>query len=494
MKATELLGVLHNYQLIGESIDGLEISTIVNDNREIQANCCFVAIRGETFDGHDAVKDVVRAGAKLIIIEKYRDEWKELAATFVVVSSSYRVQAILANQFFDQPSTKLRVVGITGTNGKTTTSSMLSDLLEILDHSTGLIGTMHYKVADTFYPAINTTPNAMRLQQLYYEMVEVGCQDVAIEASSHALNLGRLWYTDVDCGIFTNISREHLDFHHTMENYAQAKSLLFSQMGQRFIDGKPRVAIINQDDEFAEMMIQAGASEVFTYSLKDSTATAYGSNYGANDRGVCFDLHYNSDKYHVQLPMMGNYNAMNFMAVFLCLVEYYGYDVQDVLTATEKFTGVEGRMQSIEEGQDFQIVVDFAHTVEAIEQVLSELKKVSHKDLIVVFGHSGGNRDSGARPEIGDTLFKLASKIVFTADNPRFENVTKISQEMIQDHDEKPYVIIEDREEATKFAIGNAEKNDMVVFLGKANEPFQVIGAESLPYDEVAIIQTILHK
>ena len=239
MEVGELLSVLVDVQIFGTDYSTLELSSIVNDTRKVTENGSFIAIKGENFDGHDALDDVIKAGAKLLIVEKLPGNWKELDAMFVKVTSTYRAQAVLASKFFNMPSESLNLVAVTGTNGKTTTSTMISDLLNALGHKTGLIGTIHYKVDETYYPAVNTTPNALELQRLYNEMLIAGCKDAIIEASSHALSLGRIWYSDIDCAIFTNLTREHLDFHKTMDNYAYAKSLLFAQLGQQFHNGKP---------------------------------------------------------------------------------------------------------------------------------------------------------------------------------------------------------------------------------------------------------------
>ena len=489
MEVGELLSVLVDVQIFGTDYSTLELSSIVNDTRKVTENGSFIAIKGENFDGHDALDDVIKAGAKLLIVEKLPENWKELDAMFVKVTSTYRAQAVLASKFFNMPSESLNLVAVTGTNGKTTTSTMISDLLNALGHKTGLIGTIHYKVDETYYPAVNTTPNALELQRLYNEMLIAGCKDAIIEASSHALSLGRIWYSDIDCAIFTNLTREHLDFHKTMDNYAYAKSLLFAQLGQQFHNGKPRLAIINLDDPYHEVMSQATGANIVNYSLKNSNATVFADNI-TNYRGATsFQLYYKGQTYSVTLPMLGEYNVSNYLAAFLCMTVYYGYDVAAVLTATEQFHGVAGRMQSINEGQNFTAIVDFAHTPDALERVLSELSERKQGKLIVLTGHSGGNRDSGARPEIGDLLFKYADEIVFTADNPRYESIDKIVSELVQQHDEKTFITIAKREEAIAYAVETAQTDDIIFFAGKGGEAYQVIEDQYVPYNEVEVVR-----
>lgn len=498
MQQNELISVLYDAKIINEDLLTNEVSSIVNDNRLVQEGSCFIAIKGENFDGHDAIQDAIDKGSELIIVEEEPAFANELKATIVVVSSTFRAQAILANQFYNQPSTKLKIVAVTGTNGKTTTSNMISQLLESLNHKTGVIGTLHYKVDQTFYPAVNTTPNALELQKLFNEMIEADCTDALIEASSHALQLGRLWYTDIDCAIFTNLTREHLDFHKTMENYANAKSLLFSQLGQKFIDGRPRLAILNKDDNYYKMMEQATSADIVTYSLLDHNATAYAHSITEKNGQTQFTLDYANNSYEVELAMRGSYNVSNYLASFLTLCKFYGYSAEVIIEATSNFKGVDGRMQIINEGQDFEVVVDFAHTPDALERVLQELIKHKGEDqrIIALMGHSGGNRDNGMREPLGDILFHYADEIVFTADNPRFEPVEKIVNEMIGTHqnDNKPYSIIKDRAVAVEHAIGIARTNDIVLFAGKGGEPYQVIGNEKIPYNEVQTVIDAIHR
>lgn len=496
MLSKELISVLHDTQIINHQYLDEPINALVNDTRQVMPGSCFIAIRGENFDGHGAIKEVAAKGARLIIVEEIPSIPEQYPAAIVKVPSTFRAQAILANKFYHEPSSQLKVVAVTGTNGKTTTSSMISQLLEALNHKTGLIGTIVYKVGKQYYPAINTTPNALELQKLFNEMVENNCTDAIIEASSHALALGRLWYTDIDCAIYTNLTREHLDFHHTMEGYAAAKSLLFSQLGQKFVEGKPRLAIINLDDPYADVMKQATAADIVSYSLTDENATAYAHSIIADGGETQFILSSDGASYRVELPMRGTYNVSNFLAAFLCLNKYYKIPAEEIIEAMSYFEGVSGRMQAINEGQPFEIIVDFAHTTDALERVLQELSnnKEPGQRLITLFGHSGGNRDSGARPDLGALLFKYSDEIIFTADNPRFESVAKIAQDMIGSHQEKPYKIIENRMEAVNHLISYAQAGDILLFAGKGGESYQVIGKDNIPYDEVQTIITALKE
>ncbi len=498
MNQRELLQPLRNYQLVNQAnLLDEPVTALVNDTCQVIPGACFIAIRGERFDGHQAVADVINQGAQLIVlceavpeIDTYRDQ-----ATFVIVPSTIRAEALLANRYYEEPSRSLEMIAITGTNGKTTTANMINDLLEGLDHKTGMIGTMHYKVDQTYYPAVNTTPNALKLQSLFHEMVEEEVTDAVIEASSHALQLGRLWYTEVDCAVYTNLSREHFDFHKTMENYAYAKSLLFSQLGQSLQGDKTKLAVLNADDEHASIMAQATSAEIVTYSLVNPSATAFADNIRLLDNHTTFTLHINGQSYPVRIPMLGTYNISNYMAAFLVLHVYYGYEAATIINATQQnFTGVAGRMEMIHSEADFEVVIDFAHTVDALANVMAELNRFKEGRLITVFGHSGGNRDSGARPELGDVLFKYSDEIVFTADNPRHEEVASICQMMIGDHDEKPYSIIDNRQQAVKYALELAQTNDIVLFAGKGGEPYQIIGDDKIPYDEAAYVKEQLRR
>ncbi|MBK0348514.1 UDP-N-acetylmuramoyl-L-alanyl-D-glutamate--2,6-diaminopimelate ligase [Aerococcaceae bacterium zg-ZJ1578] len=494
MNAVNLINKIQTAIVYGEPLENKQIQSLVHDTRQVSANSCFIAIRGERFDGHQAIEAVVAAGATVVIVEELQESWLQLPVSIVVVGSTFRAQAMLANAFYGEPSTKLNVVAITGTNGKTTTSSMISEWLMTLNRKTGLLGTLHYKVDQTYYPAVNTTPNALELQRLFNEMVEVGCDDAIIEASSHALQLGRLWYTDVDCAIFTNLTREHLDFHHTMQEYAFAKSLLFAQLGQQFHNGKPKVAIVNADDPYSHIMTQATAAEIVTYSTQHTNATVYATDIQMKQHHMIFILHDRDKEYDISLKMIGEYNVLNYLAAYCCLAYYYQIEPLQIIAAADKFNGVMGRTQIVDCQQPFQVVVDFAHTPDAIENVLSTVSSNKKGKLITLIGHSGGNRDSGARPEIGDIVFQYSDYIVFTADNPRHEPVQKICKELIGEHTEKDYVIIEDRIEAIHYALSIAQPNDSVVFAGKGGESYQVIGDEYVPFNEVEIIEHYLQQ
>ena len=256
----------------------------------------------------------------------------------------------------------------------------------------------------------------------------------------------------------------------------------------------PRLAIINADDPYASIMMQATSADVLTYSLQDSKASAYADQLAVKDGNQTFRLHYRNQTYQVVSPMLGAYNVANFMAAFLCLVDYYHVQPQTVVDLMLSFGGVEGRMQRLDLGQEFQVVVDFAHTPDAIERVLQELKAQEPKRLVTIIGHSGGNRDSGARPEIGDKVFEYSDWIIFTADNPRHKPVAKICAELIGSHNEVPYKVIEDRKEAIDYVISQAQAGDLLVFAGKGSEPYQIIGDDKLPYDEVTEIEAAVTR
>lgn len=502
MQIIQLIEVLIDYKYLTGPFNDQEVTKLTNDSRKVRENSCFVAIKGERFDGHSVLEEVIENGAVLLVCQSVSPQIIALAhrkqVTIVQVASTYRVQALLAHKFYGEPSSQLHLVAVTGTNGKTTTSSMISYFLEQAQRKTGLIGTLYYKVGDKILPGLNTTPDAMTLHNLYHEMLQTGCQDAIIEASSHALALGRIAYSDVDCAIFTNLTREHLDFHKTMDNYAYAKSLLFAQLGQAFHGGMPRLAIINQDDPYSEIMKAATSATILTYSLKDQSATVFADHIEQESKGLSFDLHFKGQVYKAFLPMMGQYNVMNFMAAFLCLVYDYHFEVEWILKETQVFPGVTGRMQIIEEGQDFNVVVDFAHTPDALDNVLKQVsdqvKQKGEGQVVALFGHSGGNRDSAARPELGDILFNCADRIIFTADNPRSEPVRKIVDEMIGDHQEDKYDYIEDREEAIRYAVSIMNPGDTLLLAGKGGETYQVIGDEYLPYDEIQVVRQCLRE
>ena len=491
MLASELLSYIKLKKICG-NIENVNIDYISQDNRNIKENTAFICIEGNTVDGHSFVESARANGAKLFIASKnISDKCGDIPVVYV--KDTLKVMGLLANILYKCPSEKLFMVGITGTNGKTTTSYLINHIFETCNMKTGLIGTIHHKIGNRVIPTKNTTPISVDLQGLLNEMVTEKCDCCVMEVSSHALALNRVLGCDFDCAIFTNLSHEHLELHKTMENYANTKELLFTQLGHNLKNGKLKTAILNIDEKYAKIYSEHIPTEIITYGIKDSSADFYADNISFDDWKMRFDLHVLEKVYKVETNLVGVFNVYNVLAA-ICAAFTKGISISDSIEALKSFSGVSGRMEIVNSDRKYKIIIDFAHTPDGLINVLETLNKVSHNRIITLIGHSGGNRDSSMRPDLGRIALENSDEVVFTADNPRHETIRKIVSELVSDCDKKNYTIVEDRKEAIEYAFEIARENDIVLLAGKGAEPYQVIGDEYIPYSEIETVKEILNK
>ena len=326
------------------------------------------------------------------------------------------------------------------------------------------------------------------MHETLQKVKEIGGDTCIMEVSSHALQLGRVWGIDYNVAVFTNLTHEHLDLHKTMENYAHAKSLLFSQLGNHSKNGKPRVAILNRDEEHYEQFAYSTPCEVISYGFSEK-ADIRATNVQTNGATTSFTVTMNGQELPVVIPMIGLFNVYNVLAAFAVAV-VNGISLERAVSRMKRFPGVGGRMQLIQQGQPFQVIIDFAHTPDGLQNVLETLEKVKVNRVITIMGHSGGNRDSSMRPELGEIAFDKSDYVILTADNPRNEPLEKIYAEILAGRkDEKTaYECIDNRESAVKRALEIAQEGDILLFAGKGVEPYQVIGDEYIPYNEVETV------
>ncbi len=491
MLASELLSYLKVKKICG-NIENINIEYISQDNRNIKENTAFICIEGNTVDGHSFVESVVKNGAKLLIASKDVSD-KSGNVPVVYVKDTLKVMGLLANVLYKCPSEKLFMVGITGTNGKTTTSYLINHIFETCNMKTGLIGTIHHKIGNKVIPTKNTTPISVDLQGFLNEMVIENCKCCVMEVSSHALALDRVLGCDFDCAIFTNLSHEHLELHKTMENYANTKELLFTQLGHNLKNGKLKTAILNSDDEYSKRFAEHIPSEIITYGINDKNADFFADNISFDDWKMRFDLHFLDEVYRVETNLVGVFNVYNVLAS-ICAGYVKGISISDILEALKSFTGVSGRMEIVESNRNYKIIIDFAHTPDGLINVLETLNKVPHSRIITMIGHSGGNRDSSMRPDLGKIALENSDEVIFTADNPRHESISKIVSELVSECDKSNYTVVEDRKEAIEYAFEIAKENDIVLLAGKGAEPYQVIGDEYFPYSEIDTVKEILKK
>ncbi|MBW8348634.1 UDP-N-acetylmuramoyl-L-alanyl-D-glutamate--2,6-diaminopimelate ligase [Bacillus sp. IITD106] len=452
-----------------------EVTSIANNHKKVEPGSFFICITGHVFDGHHFAKEAVDRGAVAILAERKLD----LEVPVIVVKDTTRAMAILADAFYGHPTQHLHLIGITGTNGKTTTSHLIEAIFRDYKKITGLIGTINMKIGDRTIETKNTTPDSLVLQSVFHEMVSEKVDTAIMEVSSHALVQGRVNGCDYDVAVFTNLSQDHLDYHHTMEEYRLAKSLLFSKLGNSYYKNK-KFAVLNADDKATKKFIVETSAHVVTYGI-DSPSDFMASNINLENGGTSFTLHTPEGKRDITLNLMGRFNIYNALASIAAA--YVSNIPLDLIVQTiEKATGVPGRFESVNGGQDFSVIVDYAHTPDSLENVLKTIQQFAKKRIFAVVG-CGGDRDPSKRPLMAEIACKYSTNPIFTSDNPRSENPLSILADM-----EKgavgDYQIIPDRTEAITSAIQEARNGDVVLIAGKGHETYQIIGDQVFDFDD----------
>ena len=492
MFAKELADLLVIKRVEG-SLENIVVDKLAQDSRKVVPNTMFFCIEGVTVDGHLFAGKAKELGANVFVASKPIKE-QVGDSPVIYVKDVTRVMTLFANHFYGYPSESLNMIGVTGTNGKTTVTHMVDYLLEELGKPTALIGTMYRKIGEERIETRNTTPEILTVHETLQKIKEIGGDTCIMEVSSHALQLGRVWGIDYNVAVFTNLTHEHLDLHKTMENYAHAKSLLFSQLGNHSKNGKPRVAILNRDQECFEQFVYSTSAEIISYGFTEE-ADIRATEIESNGAMTTFVVTVNGEKFPVMIPMIGLFNVYNVLAAFgVAIVN--GISLSKAIEKIAKFPGVGGRMQLIQKGQPFQVIIDFAHTPDGLENVLSTLEEVKMNRVITIMGHSGGNRDSSMRPELGKIAFEKSDYVILTADNPRQEPLEKIYSEIVsgRNNENTPYECVDDRKQAIERALEIAQEGDILLFAGKGVEPYQVIGEEYIPYNEVETVVQALEK
>jgi UDP-N-acetylmuramoyl-L-alanyl-D-glutamate--2,6-diaminopimelate ligase len=475
MKLQTLLSYLHDFTTyVGENPT---ITSIEMDSRQVKKGALFICIKGFTVDGHDFAKQAVENGAVAIIAERPLD----VDAPVIVVRDSRRAMAVLADAFYGQPTHQLHLIGVTGTNGKTTTTHIIERIARKANKKTGLIGTVHIKIGDDTYPTKNTTPESLLLQRTFKQMVDEGVDVAVMEVSSHALHMGRVHGCDYDVAVFTNLTQDHLDYHGTMEEYRNAKGLLFSQLGNRYDHKRPKFAVLNNDDPASQYYKHMTAATVITYGIEtDSDIMA--KRIDIVPSGMSFDLITPHGTVRVKTRLIGLFNVYNLLAaVSASLVSGIPFSV--IVEAIEEISGVAGRFETVDEGQNFTVIVDYAHTPDSLENVLKTIRQFAQKKVYVVVG-CGGDRDRTKRPLMAKTAVKYADVAIFTSDNPRSEEPEQILRDMEAGVSSERYVTIVDRKEAIYYAVEQAQEGDIILIAGKGHETYQIIGDRVIDFDD----------
>ncbi|MCY0882065.1 MAG: UDP-N-acetylmuramoyl-L-alanyl-D-glutamate--2,6-diaminopimelate ligase [Firmicutes bacterium] len=485
----ELQPLLSQAQLIGE--ETVEVTGIAYDSRLVKPGNLFCAIPGFRTDGHLYCADAAQRGAQSFLVE--RAEAIPAGFSGLVVKNAREAMAVAANQFFGVPSRRLMMVGVTGTNGKTTITHLIRYLLESENMPCGLTGTLHTLIGQDVYTVLHTTPEAPDLQSLLRHMVDRGMQAAVMEVSSHALALRRVDKVEYDIAVFTNLTQDHLDFHPTFEDYFAAKALLFQRLNESEKNG-PHAALINIDDAYGARMAQISTAPVLTYGI-NHPADMSAENVRITPKGSQFVAHFPDQTTQViDFPMTGRFNVSNALAALLT-GHVLGLRHDIMAQALARYPGVPGRFERIDEGQPFTVIVDYAHTPDGFDNVLRTAKEFTAGAIGVVFG-AGGDRDHGKRALMGEMAAKWADWIVLTADNPRSEDPIEIIHQIVQGIEPfgTPYTVELDRKRAIGLALKKAKPGDVVLLLGKGHENYQIYRDGTIHFDDREVARKILRE
>lgn len=458
----------------------LEITGLSYDSRTTEKGNIFVAVRGYESDGHQYINAAVSKGAVCVLCE----EKPGVDIPYIIMENTRRGLAVAAANWYNNPSVEMKLIGVTGTNGKTTTTNLIKTIIEkCTGAKVGLIGTNHNMIGDKIIETEHTTPESYELQKLFREMADSGCSYAIMEVSSHALYLDRAYGVRFEVGVFTNLTHEHLDFHKTMDEYADAKALLFKQSEH---------AVINLDDAYASLMIKSAACPVMTFSKDNDVAdlVAKRIKLSADKVDFCALTLEKLQKIEVNIPARFTiYNALAALGAGLTL----GLALEDMADALKSYPGVKGRVEVVPTGRDFTVIIDYAHTPDALENVIGTFTEFEAGRVVTLFG-CGGDRDASKRPEMGEIAARLSDFVIVTSDNPRTEEPVKIIEDILagMKQTKTPYIVIENRREAIEWALKNAQPNDIIILAGKGHETYQIIGKEKFHFDEREVVRDFL--
>ncbi len=457
-----------------DEIKDIDVTSIAYDSRKVKDGSVFVCIRGFETDGHKYAKTACDNGAAIIVAEDEID----VSVPVVYVDNARRALAELSCAFYSDPSEKFKLIGITGTNGKTTITYLIKSILENCGKEVGIIGTNQNIIGDKVLltkSTTPTTPNSLELQQLFAEMVHYGAQYVVMEVSSHALELDRVYGCSFDVGVFTNLTRDHLDFHKTMENYLNAKAKLFA------ISEK---GVVNFDDDGGKTIAEkADCGDILRTGLGDG-CDLRAENIKITTRGSQFDMIYKGKRYSASVAIPGKFSVYNAVCAAGAALQL-GIDIEDVIGGLAKATGVLGRVEVVPTDTDYTVIIDYAHTPDGLENIIDCVKGFAEGRVITLFG-CGGDRDNTKRPIMGEIAGRLSDFCIVTSDNPRTENPDTIIDEIetgIKKTDGE-YIRITDRREAIAYALDMAKSGDVIILAGKGQETYQIIGREKFDFDE----------
>ena len=482
MNLQELLYKVSFVKIIGTT--NIEVVDIAFDSRKVKATSLFVALKGTQSDGHTYISQTINAGAKVIVLEDMPLKLDD-NITYVKVEDSNIALGIIAANFYDNPSEKIKLVGVTGTNGKTTIVSLLTQLFSIMNVKVGMLSTIQNKIIDKIIPSTHTTPDALQINFLLNEMIAQGCEYCFMEVSSHAISQGRISGINFTGGVFTNLTQDHLDYHNSFAEYRDVKKSFFDVLP------KSAFALTNKDDKNGMKMLEGTKAQKCTYSLK--SVSDYKCRVLENQfEGMLLSI----NKVDIWVKLIGDFNAYNLLSVY-AVANQFAFEDHEVLTALSMLTSPEGRFQYLQSEEKITAIVDYAHTDDALKNVLTTVNNIraNAEQLITVVG-CGGDRDKTKRPLMAAVACNLSNQVILTSDNPRSENPDTIIEDMMQELDpvqKKKVLVIIDRKQAIKTACRLAKTNDIILVAGKGHEKYQEINGEKFPFDDLEELKQSLN-
>jgi UDP-N-acetylmuramoyl-L-alanyl-D-glutamate--2,6-diaminopimelate ligase len=495
MTVMQLLAALNGQVAIVERHGALDqsVTSVTDDSRSVASGSLFVAVKGERVDGHRYVAQAIEAGAAAIVGQ---ESVERQALPFVKVADSRKALGLIGSRFHGDPSARLTMIGVTGTNGKTTTTYLCKSLLEGMGRRVGLIGTVAYQIGAETIPASHTTPGALELQGLLAKMSQAHMDSVVMEVSSHALAMDRTAGCEYDVAVFTNLTQDHLDYHRTMEEYFQAKLRLFTSLGQGRKTGQR--AIINMDDPRGAHVRAACRVPVWGFSI-NGRADLQAENVRLSMSGSTFTAATPAGVVPVESRLVGEHNVYNLLGA-IGVALHAGASCEQVREAVAALTNVPGRFERVLAGQDFTVVVDYAHTEDALVRLLTAAQAVKTHRIITVFG-CGGDRDRGKRPKMGRAAVEYSDVVVLTSDNPRTEDPLAILREVeagvreaLKARPQVEYHLIADRREAIVAAVRLARAGDIVLIAGKGHEDYQILGTKKVHFDDREVAREAIQQ
>ena len=454
----------------------MEIRDISYDSRSISSGDLFIAVTGFENDGHKFIGSAIEKGASAVVCQKRPDQ----DIPYVLVEDSRYALAIMSINYFDNPAKEMKLIGVTGTNGKTTSTMLIKHILETTKNvNVGLVGTNKNMIKYKELPTERTTPESYELNKLLRKMADEGCEYVVMEVSSHSLTLNRVAGLSFEAGIFTNLTQDHLDFHGDMDSYANAKAKLFEQCAK---------GAVNLDDDYAEVMLKNAKCPIITYSAESNEAGLVAKDIRLLPDGVKFCALTTGILERVSLGIPGRFSVYNALAAISCGL-LLGMSIGECAEALKSAEGVKGRAEVAYTGSDFTVLIDYAHTPDALENIIKSMKEVTEGRVVTLFG-CGGDRDKTKRPKMGEIAASNSDYVIVTSDNPRTEKPSDIIEDILAgiNGTKTPYTVIEDRREAIAWAIDHHKPGDLIILAGKGHETYQIVGREKRHMDEREIV------